>query len=114
MKTKKGCLNDIINEQSIPIPIDLLFDIVRWSYNRLKEFSAWLGKKLAKWKKECYRLRGKENINCNLQLIKEAREKLEKELKKCEDEDCKKIEEFLKKLKVREDELNMKLKSYKK
>lgn len=113
MKTKKGCLNEILDEQAIPIPIDLLFDILRWSYNRLKEFGAWLRKKLAKWKNECYRLRGKENIECNLILIKETRTKLEKELKECKEDECKKIEDFLKKLKTKEDDLNLKLKGYK-
>lgn len=112
MKTKKGCLNDILNE-GLSVPIDLLFDILKWTYGRLKELGAWLRKRIAKWRNECHRLRGKENIECNIILIKESRKKLEKELQNCKEEDCKKIEDFLKKLKVKEDELNMKLKAYK-
>jgi len=114
MKTKKGCLKNILKEQTmIPIPVDLLFDIVKWSYNRLKDFSKWLGKKLAKWKNECYRMRGKENIECNLVLIEETRKRLEKERKNCVGKDCKKIDDFLNKLKTREDKLKLKLKAYK-
>jgi len=112
-KTTKGCLGELLKEESFPLPVELIFEIIRWTYGRLKELYKWLRKRIAKWKKECYRFRGKENIECNLSLVKETRKKLEMERKNCEGEDCKQIDAFLKKLDKQEAELNMKLKAYK-
>ena len=113
MRTRRGFLKHILNEIDVELPIGLIFDILRWAYNRLKEFYQWLRKRIAKWKKECHRLRGKENIECNLALIRDTREKLEKEKESCEGKECEQIDNFLKKLDNREKELRLKLKGYK-